>query len=294
MRTESIRFVREVYRTGNMASAARNLNITPQGLGKAVQKLEDELGVRLFVRSADGATPTPICEQIYEKLTEIVDAENSVREIIAQTISDSHEEEVFLVNITTIGMYVEEGIREYNRKHQDKIRILEMTLRDELQDQSFYSNKYAYRYISKEAVPNSPLLKEEIVRLRFVLIAGNKSPLTGRASVTYKDLSEQTLLVEDLDAPHVQILLNKFDTLGLKRPQLKLGTYVKEVIKKRLDENPEYVYFARERDKEVIRQYTILNFETPFYITMCLETHRKTMNKDLLKELQAKLKNYND
>ena len=47
MRTDEIRFVTEVYRTGSMARAARNLNITPQGLGKAIQKLEKELGINV-------------------------------------------------------------------------------------------------------------------------------------------------------------------------------------------------------------------------------------------------------
>ena len=293
MRTETIRFVREVYRTGNMASAARNLNITPQGLGKAIQKLEEELGVRLFVRSAEGAAPTPICEQIFDRLTEIVETENSIRAIISQTVSDNIEEEVFMVNITTLGMFIEEGIREYNSRYKDNIRILEITLKDEMQDQLFYSNKYAYRYISKEAIPNSSLLKGEIVDLKYVLITGN-NPLLNKPVVTYEDLSEQTLLVEDLEAPHIQVLMKHFDERGLKRPDLKIGTYVKEVIRKRLDENPGFVYFARARDKDVIRSYHILEFDPPYSTTMCLETHRKTMNKELLKILRNKLKNYND
>lgn len=294
MRTESIRFVREVYRTGNMAGAARNLNITPQGLGKAIQKLEEELGVKLFVRSAEGAEPTPICEQIYDRLAEIVEAENSIRDIIAQTVPGEHEEEIFLVNITTLGMYIEEGIREYNRKYKDNVRILEMTLTDELQDQSFYSNKYAYRYISRELIPNTSLLTGEIVKLRYVLVTGEKNQLVHRSVVTYQDLSRQTILVEDLQAPHIQILMRKFDELGLRRPNLVIGTFVKEVLMKRLEENPEYVYFARARDKDLIGKYHPLPLETPFFVTMCVETHRRTMNNGLLNELRNRLKDYND
>lgn len=293
MRTEEIRFVTEVCRTGSMASAARNLNITPQGLGKAIQKLEKELGVKLFVRTFEGVFPTPVCNQIYNKLNDIVNTENAIREIIGQTVPSGKEEEVFMVSANTVGIYVEAAVKEYNEKFNKNIRLLEVLLSDEQQEQAFMENKYTYRYCCQEDVQNKILLREEIVKLRYVLLAGRGSPLIGKEFVTYKDLSETTLLVEDLHYPHIRVLLGKFDALGIPKPAIKCVTINAEIIALRLRSDPSAVYFARARDTNQISQFDSLNFYPPFYTTMCLETHNKTMNRRLLKILREKMKDYN-
>ncbi len=157
MRTEEIRFVAEVCRTGSIAGAARNLNITPQGLGKAIQKLENELGVKLFTRTFEGVVPTASCNQIYDRLTKIVNAENEIRQIIQQYRHVGINEEIFLIGSNTVGIYVEEAVNAYNIKYGKNIRILQSPLSDDIQEQAFLENKYAYRYCCLENMKNNTL-----------------------------------------------------------------------------------------------------------------------------------------
>lgn len=48
----------EVYRQGNIQSAAENLYVSRQGISKMIKTLEDELGHLLFIRNPHGLVPT--------------------------------------------------------------------------------------------------------------------------------------------------------------------------------------------------------------------------------------------
>ena len=51
MRIESLHYFLEVARIGSFSLAARQLYVSQQGLSKAVQSLEKELGTALFERT---------------------------------------------------------------------------------------------------------------------------------------------------------------------------------------------------------------------------------------------------
>ena len=61
-----------VYEKQSIHKAAGKLFITAQGLGKIIQKLEEELKTSLFERSKKGVLPTESAVFLYEKATEIL------------------------------------------------------------------------------------------------------------------------------------------------------------------------------------------------------------------------------
>lgn len=58
MNVDSMRYFLELSEKGSFYAAAKGLFISPQGLNKAVQSMEDELGVKLVERSRRGITLT--------------------------------------------------------------------------------------------------------------------------------------------------------------------------------------------------------------------------------------------
>ncbi|RUO72279.1 LysR family transcriptional regulator [Pseudidiomarina sediminum] len=54
-----------VYDEGSISAAARACNVAQPSLSKALQQLEDELRVQLFVRQSRGVTPTEDGERLY-------------------------------------------------------------------------------------------------------------------------------------------------------------------------------------------------------------------------------------
>lgn len=73
-----------VYEERSINKAAGRLFITAQGLGKIIQKLEEELKTSLFVRSKKGVIPTESAVFFYEKATEILRLSDEIERGIHQ------------------------------------------------------------------------------------------------------------------------------------------------------------------------------------------------------------------
>lgn len=72
MDTKDLRSFRLVYEERSLNQAAKHLFITPQGLSRTIQKLEDELHSKLFERTPSGMVPTKSGDYFYEHSQEIL------------------------------------------------------------------------------------------------------------------------------------------------------------------------------------------------------------------------------
>ncbi|WP_197311751.1 LysR family transcriptional regulator [Methylobrevis albus] len=61
-----------VYEEGSFSKAARRLNATQSGLSMQNQNLEDQIGLKLFERSARGVVPTYAGHRLYERAVSIL------------------------------------------------------------------------------------------------------------------------------------------------------------------------------------------------------------------------------
>lgn len=61
-----------VYETRSITAAAKKLFITPQGLSRSIQELEQELGAELFERTQRGVTPTAAASLLYKHTRELL------------------------------------------------------------------------------------------------------------------------------------------------------------------------------------------------------------------------------
>ena len=62
MDTRDLEYLLAVERHGSIGKAADALGLSQPALTKAVQRLEAQVGVTLFERTANGMTPTPAAE----------------------------------------------------------------------------------------------------------------------------------------------------------------------------------------------------------------------------------------
>lgn len=80
MQIDVLRYYLAVCDSGSIALAARRLNLTQQGLSKAMQSLELELGVELLNRSrGGGSTPTEAGREFYDSAEQIIQAWDAAR-----------------------------------------------------------------------------------------------------------------------------------------------------------------------------------------------------------------------
>ena len=66
MTLEELQWMTELFRVGKMSKAAENLFVTQPALSQCVQRIEKQLGFKLFERSNKGLKPTPKGQLFYE------------------------------------------------------------------------------------------------------------------------------------------------------------------------------------------------------------------------------------
>ena len=74
MTIDELQWMTELFRVGKMSKAAENLFITQPALSQCVQRIEQQLGFKLFERSNKGLKPTPKGQLFYETARQITNA----------------------------------------------------------------------------------------------------------------------------------------------------------------------------------------------------------------------------
>ena len=73
MEIDSLRIFVEVMRRGSFAAVARDRNLDPSSISRAIRSLEDELGIRLFQRTTRALTPTQSAIAYFDRIGPVVD-----------------------------------------------------------------------------------------------------------------------------------------------------------------------------------------------------------------------------
>ncbi|WP_086347991.1 LysR family transcriptional regulator [Candidatus Enterococcus clewellii] len=73
MNFEELKCFQKVYQLKSMNQAAKELYLTAQGVGRIINKLENELNTSLFLRSAKGVAPLRSADILYEHSQELLE-----------------------------------------------------------------------------------------------------------------------------------------------------------------------------------------------------------------------------
>lgn len=72
MNTASLEIFADVYRAGSLAAVARDRDVDPSLISRAITGLEDELGVRLFTRSTRRLAPTDAGKVYFDRIGKVL------------------------------------------------------------------------------------------------------------------------------------------------------------------------------------------------------------------------------
>ena len=97
MTLQQLEYVMAVYRFRHFAKAAEYCNVTQPTLSSMVQKLEDELGIKIFDRKSQPISPTPIGKSIVEQAWKVLQRARKLKETV-------EEEKHSLLGTFTIGI----------------------------------------------------------------------------------------------------------------------------------------------------------------------------------------------
>src|SRR3989454_7668378 len=103
----------EVAKNRNFTRAARRLNLATPALSLQIQKLEKELGTRLFNRGQKETVMTPSGETLFEKAQALLSMADSVKQSVAE-VSELKAGRLALAFISSLGgHWLPEILREF-------------------------------------------------------------------------------------------------------------------------------------------------------------------------------------
>ena len=144
MKTQSIYNFIKVCECGSMHKAAESLNISPQGLGKDIRSLEDELGVPLLNRSVEGVHLTEYGAEVFSHFKAILS-----EKIIIDQLADKYRTKLssfkFMLEDFEISNYMIEGMELYSKISNTKIEPIIMRLSPHEAEKEFIAGDYVYR-----------------------------------------------------------------------------------------------------------------------------------------------------
>ena len=193
MTLTELKYIVAVAREKHFGKAAEACFVSQPTLSVAIKKLEDELEVKLFERSANEVTVTPLGEEIVRQAQSVLEQAASIKEI-AKRGKDPLAGPLKLGIIYTIGPYllpdlVRQAIARTPQmplmlQENFTVKLLEMLRTGEIDCA-----------VMAEPFPDTGLAVAPLYDEPFVAAVPSNHPLAARDTLTAQELKSETLLL---------------------------------------------------------------------------------------------------
>ena len=193
MTLTELKYIVAVAREKHFGKAAEACFVSQPTLSVAIKKLEDELEVKIFERSASEVSATPLGEEIVRQAQSVLEQAAAIKEI-AKRGKDPLAGALKLGVIYTIGPYLLPDLvrRAIERTPQMPlmlqenftVKLLEMLRTGEIDCA-----------ILAEPFPDTGLATAALYDEPFMAAVPSNHPLAARASVSSQDLKQETMLL---------------------------------------------------------------------------------------------------
>ena len=193
MTLTELKYIVAVAREKHFGRAAEACFVSQPTLSVAIKKLEEELEVKLFERSANEVSVTPLGEEIVRQAQSVLEQAASIKEI-AKRGKDPLSGPLRLGVIYTIGPYL---LPDLVRQVIDRtpqmplmlqenftVRLLEMLRTGEIDCA-----------ILAEPFPDTGLAQAALYDEPFMVAVPSKHPLAARTSISAEELRAETMLL---------------------------------------------------------------------------------------------------
>ena len=193
MTLTELKYIVAVARERHFGKAAEACHVSQPTLSVAIKKLEDELEVKLFERSATEVTVTPLGEQIVQQAQSVLEQAASIKEI-AKRGKDPLSGALNLGIIYTIGPYLLPDLVRQNIARTPQmplmlqenftVKLLEMLRAGEIDCA-----------IMAEPFPDTNLALAPLYDEPFIAVVPANHPLAARETITSDELKSETMLL---------------------------------------------------------------------------------------------------
>ena len=196
MELHQLRYVLAVAKTGNFSRAAAHCHVSQPSLSQQVQKLEQELGGRLFTRTKREAVPTAAGRALLLRAARIIDEVDAARSDVADAAGEVRGV-VTLGVLPTIAPYLLPRILTECRKRYPRVEVVisENTTTELLKMAAACEIDFA---VMSSTLTDARFEKEELFEEELLLSVPPDHPLAKRRNVRLEDVeAEKFILLQE-------------------------------------------------------------------------------------------------
>lgn len=220
MDIRSLRSMLAIIETGSLNKAAERLNVSQPALTKTIQRMEAQLGVKLFERDTRGMHPTPYAEEFrayaqaactgYDRA---VASLNASRSGLQGTVTIASTPLLSASLLPEAVVRVAQGNPDFRVKFDSRGQdLLEWLL----------AGKCDLALIPLDGIREQGLVQRYLLNDEWVVIARPDHPLSQQQHVTVQDLHACGWIYSDSDSFHRRRLQRFFEDAGLAMPPARI------------------------------------------------------------------------
>jgi len=183
----------QVCKDGSIRKAAKSLYISPQGLGKSIKTLEQELGIQLFKREKNGIQLTEYGEAIKPFAKNIVDNIKAINNSIEQLNKQIFEPLNVACSLGVIGALNPSLFNGFQKKYPEiTLNVIEAT---DLKVQSIVAEQDDFIGISVGPVDKKGLSERFLTSFNLAWLIKKSNPLAAKEHIEFADVKNERLIM---------------------------------------------------------------------------------------------------
>jgi len=199
---------REVMLTGSISEAARNLLRTQPAISSLISGMEEEIGVKLFVRQGARVHPTPEAHYLFDEANAILNRLDTVKSTL-KSISDLEKGALRVVSIPGPSVIFLPNLISDFVVGKPGIHVTLSTRTSAQTQRSIATQEYdvGLADVGFGKAGDSKLIKHDIIEFQGLCALPINDPLAQKDVITAQDLSDRPMAVPEKNHPsHIQIL----------------------------------------------------------------------------------------
>lgn len=188
----------KLYEKRSLRQAALDLYITPQGLSRTLQNLENELDVILFDRTTQGLHPTEAGDYLYSHAKEMLQSYTQMR-LNLQTLGGHNKDLLFICSYGAMNALPYEKYLHFQEQHPD-YHISWREYPDKSAEQIFSNEEYELALLVSDTLNNQENYESTLLFSRKIMLLVYKDhPLYDKEVIDFSDLRNEKIIMEGND-----------------------------------------------------------------------------------------------
>ena len=217
MKFEYYYYLVRLVEEGSLAKAASLLYVSPQGLSRAIQQMNNELGVSLFYRDKNGLHLTLAGNEVYKTAKKLVEINNQLNVSLEQLKNENPDNATLIYCASHISIaFLHKVLVEFYKKHRKaRIQLLELPLWEIGRLPEITENEIRFVSVLESEMDrfqeglDDTCTFVELGRAKVLGRVSVKSKLADKAFITSDDLNEHNIALFSAEEVVIEAIFGK-------------------------------------------------------------------------------------